>query len=936
MLEIVDLQTEYRSNPIGLDESRPAFSWKLRSDGRDIRQAVCRVQVLKNGESVWDTGFLETDRSVYHVYSGEPLEPRTVYRVLVEVSDRRGETASGEGFFETGLDWPNMEANWITHGFADDLEPCAVFRRRFRLRGPVARARAYVTALGIYEMTLNGKRVGDAFLAPGWTSYQERLQVQTFDLAPYLLEDNSLEITVGNGWYKGILGFYGQGCHYGPRTALLAQVEILYADGSLDRICTDESWISSTGPRRFSEIYHGETIDLSLPEQPAGPARTYAYTKDILVGQVSEPVRITRRVPVRQVLHSPKGETILDFGQNLAGVIEARVSFPRGTRITLRHAEALDEHGNLFTVNLRTAKATDVFTCSGGEDVFLPAFTYHGFRYAAVEGIETVDPSAFTACVMHTDFAAAGDFACGNEKITRLWQNIDWTMRSNYLDIPMDCPQRDERLGYTGDAQIFLPTAVFHGNLALFYRKWLRDLCVEQNEQAGVPLSVPDILRTHVCTSIWHDAATIVPWVIYQTYGDLRVLEEQYASMRASVEYTQRLAGDEVLLTSKNSTQFGDWVALDAPKGPFRRPPEGLMYPTNEEKGGGTDPCLIGNVYYLYSIDILAKAADALGRKEEADEWRTLRQGVLARFRSEYITPAGRLVSETQTAAALLLYFGLAEEKDRPGILNRLYMNLIRRKKHLFTGFVGTQYLPHALSACGMHQLMGDILFREDCPSWLYEVNLGATTVWELWDGVNPDGSFNLFEMNSLNQYGFATIGDWLVKELAGLSPLEPGYRKSRIAPRLVRGIPWVRASYETPYGLLSCELHCEKGRTTADLRIPENTFSLVSLPGREPCEMGSGTYHLEYAADLSFDALPYTEDSTLNELLAQPAAAELFAREAPELAGSGFIRTFVGNLTLAEIRMTLPRSFVPQSAVDLFEKMAEMLNRQAAEGGRS
>ncbi len=933
MLKVIDLQTEYRSNPIGLDERKPAFSWKLQSDGSNIRQVSCRIRVSTDDRTVWDSGMLKTDQSVYHVYNGETLMPQTCYQVHVDVCDSRNVTASAEGFFETGLmQWQNMAACWITHGFEDDLIPCAVFRRAFSVHKTVLWARAYVTALGVYELNINGCRAGDAFLAPGWTAYQERLQVQTYDITAFLQKDNMLEVTVGNGWYKGVLGFYGQGNHYGKRTALLAQIELRYTDGTQERICTDESWLSTTGPRRYSELYHGEMIDFSLPEQPSTQAQAYDYTKEILTGQISEPVRITQKVPVQRVLKSPKGETILDFGQNLTGVVEARLQLPRGTKITLRHAEALDECGNLFTTNLRTAKATDTFVCSGRKDVFLPAFTYHGFRYAAVEGIETVDPSAFTACVLHTDFARPGTFSCSNEKINRLWRNIDWTMRSNYLDIPMDCPQRDERLGYTGDEEIFLPTAVFHGHLALFYRKWLRDLRTEQSDIFGVPLSVPDILRTHVCASIWHDAATIVPWTIYQTYGDKRILEEQYESMRSSVEYTRRLTGGKGLLQSDNCSQFGDWVALDAPKGPFRKPPEGIMYPSNEEKGGGTDFCLIGNVYYLYSIDIMAKTAEAIGKTDDLQFWQTLYQDVLQKFRAEYITPNGRLVSETQTAAALMLYFDLAEEKDRKGIIERLKLNLVQRKKHLLTGFVGTEYLPHALSKCGLHQLMGDILFKEDCPSWLYEVNLGATTVWELWDGVNPDGSFNLFEMNSLNQYGFATIGDWLVKQLAGITPLEPGYRKSRIAPRLIKDISAVQASYETPYGLLSCDLKCENGRMKATLRIPENTAAVVSLPGRETEEMGSGIYSFDYETDLNFDAEPYSEDSTLNTLLARPEANAYFQQKAPELANSGFIHTFVGSMTIEEIKMTLPRSFVPQYAVDLFEDMIVMLNRRAKE----
>ena len=931
MLELYDLQTEYRVNPIGLSETRPAFSWKLRSDRIGVTQCLARVRVTDGQQTVWDSGPMATDRSVYHEYRGLPLRPKTRYDVLVEVEDNHGDRASITGFFETGLmDWPSIQARWITHAYEDDLQPCAVFLRDFSVARPVVRARVYATALGVYFMELNGVRVGDARFAPGWTAYQRRLQVQTYDVTDMLRSDNHLAITVGNGWYKGILGFYGQGCHYGQRTACLCQLELTFDDGTTQTLVSDETWRCKTGPRRYSEIYHGEIIDLSLPAQPTLPVRLHDQGKDMLTGQESEPVRITQRVPVRRVLHSPRGETILDFGQNLAGVVEARLRRAAGTRVVLRHAEALDENGNLFTTNLRTARATDTYICGGGDDVFLPEFTYHGFRYVAVEGLEDLDPGDFTACVLHTDFRRTGRFCCANEPINQLWCNIDWTMRSNYLDIPMDCPQRDERLGYTGDAEIFLPTALFHGQLALFYRKWLRDLRVEQTDAFGVPLSVPDILRTRACVSIWHEAATIVPWLLWQAYGDARVLAEQYDSMAASVEYTRRLAGAGGLLQSDNCSQFGDWVALDYPKGPYRRPTEGIMYPSNEEKGGGTDACLIGNAYYLYSIDIMAQSAAVLGRDGDAARWRALYDDVLARFRREYVTATGRLVSETQTAAALMLYFGLVEEKDRQRVIDNLVLNLVKNKKHLRTGFVGTEFLPHALSQCGLHQLMGDILLKEDCPSWLYEVNLGATTVWELWDGVNEDGSFNLFEMNSLNQYGFATVGDWLVRQLGGLSALEPGYRRSRIAPRLVRGIPSVSIAYETPYGEISVDMRCRDHRISAALRIPENTTALVCLPGREEETLGSGEYRYEYETDLAFDAEPYSEDSTLGELLAQPAAERYFAEHAPELASSGFIRTFVSNLTILEIRMTLPRSFVPQYAVDLFEDMIRMLNVQA------
>lgn len=930
MLKLYDLQVEYRSNPLGLDVKRPAFSWKLQSDNTSVRQKKCRIQICQNDVQVWDTGLQETEKSIFHVYDGQQLQPKSRYDVSVTVWDNYGEQAKIQGFFEMGLlDSANFAADFITHGFEDESEPCAVFVRNFQVKKKVAKARAYVSALGIYSLLLNGKRVSDVRLAPGWTSYQERLQYQVYDITEYLKDENALEITVANGWYKGILGFYGQGCHYGKRTALIAQIDITYDDGTTEQLCTDEEWQSTTGERRYSEFYHGEVIDLSIEKQPVKPVRRYDYPKERLVGQVSEPVRITERISVQKVLKSPKGEIILDFGQNLTGVVEAKLCRSKGTKVVLHHAEALDEHGNLFTINLRTAKATDTFICSGGKDVFLPEFTFHGFRYVSVEGLEDVRAEDFTACVLHTDFVRSGQFSCSNEYINRLWENIDWTMRSNYLDIPMDCPQRDERLGYTGDAEMFLPTALFHGNLALFYRKWLRDLRVEQAEGYGVPLTVPDILRTHVCVSVWHEAASIVPWMLWLAYGDIRVLEEQYDSMKESVEYTKKMAGESGLLLIENSSQFGDWVAIDAPKGPFRRPPEGELRPSMDEKAGGTDAHLIGNAYYLYSIDILAKTAALLNKQEDAGYYQKLYQDVLSKFRREYITAAGRIVSETQTAAALVLYFDLAEKKDRGRILKQLKLNLIKTNKHLRTGFVGTAYLPHVLSKENLHQLAGDILLKEDCPSWLYAVKLGATTVWELWDGVNPDHSFNLFSMNSLNQYGFATIGDWLVKELAGLSALKPGYQTSRIAPRLVHGITKVNAGYETPYGKLSCSLSCREGWIHADIHIPENTEAVVSLPGREEENLGSGTYHFEYETNLSYEYEPYSEDSTLKELLAHPAAKKYFEAKEPGLSKNAFVKNFAGRLSVAEIKMTIPQTMIPESAYPVFDEMIAMLNRQ-------
>ncbi len=912
MLNIYDLTIEYRENPIGIDCAAPRFGWKLKSDRQNVAQRAYQIVVASDdGNMVWDSGRVESGRSVAPPYSGEPLAARTVYRVEVTVTDNYGESAKASGSFETGLMEPakNFSAQYITHGFEDDLEPAAVFIKDFAAPKPLKRARLYATALGVYAFTLNGESVTDARLAPGWTCYDQRLQYQTYDLTPYIREQNRIRFTVGNGWYKGILGFYNTGSHYGKRTALLAQIEITYTDGSTETVSTDESWLSTTGPVQYSEWYHGETIDLSLGEREPVPARAYAHSKDILVAQQCEPVRVTQRLPTVKLLHTPDGGTVLDFGQNLAGVVEARVRYPKGTALTLRHGEALDENGNLYTKNLRTAKAADTFICSGGEDVFLPKFTNHGFRYVGIETSAPVqlDPACFTACVVGSDLGQTGFFESDNQLVNRLWQNIDWTQRSNFVDIPTDCPQRDERLGYTGDAQFFINTALCNRNSALFFEKWLQDVKAEQERyQGGIPTAVPDVMNSGGGMSVWHDAGTVIPWALYETYGDPRFLEEQFDSMKACVEYTRRnLTGESGLVT--RGQQLGDWVALDVEQGPWLRRDEEVWNLELPEKIGATDPHYVANVYYLNSIDIVAKSAELLGHKPEAKEYRALYKRVLGAIRDEYITPAGRLLSDTQTGLAMGLQFGICREEDRPRFLERLCKNLENHKNHLTTGFAGTRVLCRALSENGRHDLAGKLFLKEDCPGWLYHVKLGGTTVWELWDGVNPDGSFNKFEMNSLNQYSYASIGEWMYKDLCGLRALEPGYKRSLVRPRLIAGITELRGGIETVYGRLECKISCKDKQYTIDVEIPANTTALVDLPGQKPKELGSGSYHFEYATEDDFVRHKYNKETVFGDLLGHPAGSALLRQYAPELLGSDLFMTFAARKTIEEISAMLP-----------------------------
>ena len=915
MLNIYALRTEYRERPVGIDRPQPRFSWKLSSDGSGVMQKTYRLQVRKDQQAVWDSGVVESDQSQAIRYAGTALEPETLYTVSCAVTDGQGNAAEAESTFRTGLmDPARWQAEWITHPYEEDLEAAAVFCRTLPGGKDIASAFLYVSALGLYEAEINGAPVSDVQFAPGWTSYQARIQYQTYDVTGMLreAERNELRITVGDGWYKGVLGFYGQGNHYGTLTGLIAQIHLIYGDGTEAVLGTDDSWTVTTGPVRANSIYHGTVIDRTFGSPEALPAVILEQSKDVLTAQQDEPVRITERVPAARVFRTPKGEVVLDFGQNLNGVIEAKFTCPRGTRVVLRHAEALDENGNMYYANLRTARATDTFITSGGEDVFFPYFTYHGFRYAAVEGLPgEPDPANFTACVLGTDLERAGSFTCSNELVQRLWWNIDWTMRSNFLELPTDCPQRDERFGYTGDAQLFFETAVSHRNAALFFEKWLQDLKYEQQVGGGgVPTAVPNILGPSGGIAIWHDAATVVSWGLWQTYGDPAFLEEQFDSMVACVEYTKNMTGADGLIHT--GQQLGDWVAMDAERGPLGKYRADVLNLSPGEKTGATDVFYIANVYYLNSIHIVAQSAEILGRAEEAERYGALYERVLQAVRDEYITKTGHLVSETQTGCALALHFGVAEEKDQPRILQGLRDCLARHDNHLTTGFVGTPILCRVLSENGMHDVAGKVFLKEDCPSWLYSVKLGATTVWELWDGVNADGSFNKYEMNSLNQYTFASIGDWIFHDLCGLQRVEPGYKRSRIRPRLILDIPEVSGVKETVYGTLSCRLSCADGQYTADITIPANTTAEVDLPGREIEELGSGTYHFVWETEDSFLKLPYNMDTLFSEILANPAGKALLEQYAPELMANEMFLAFGAGQPMETIYAMLPAEARP------------------------
>lgn len=906
-MRLYDFRTEYRENPLGLATKHPRFSWKIASDENDTVQTSYRILVTdQRGRETWNSGPVQSDQSILVPYEGDPLEEETIYRIQVFVSDNHGKEASIEGSFETGVfDAHHFAAKMICPDFPSPQEACPVFSHSFSLRQRVSRARLYITAHGVYEAAINGSAVSDCRMAPGWTNYRKRLQYQIYDVTNLLGDTNQIQVTVANGWYKGILGFYCQPNQYGDQLGLFAELHLQYENGDKEVIATDENWTVRTGQIRCSEIYMGETIDTDSPEILEGSISTKNFDSSVLTAQEDEPVRITERIAGIRKITTPRAESLIDFGQIVTGVVELHVKASRGQVIRLRHAEVLDKDGNFYPDTLRQAKSIDTFICNGQEQVLRPHFTFHGFRYICVEGLDHFEPDQFIACVTHTDLEKTGDFHCSAPKVNQLQQNISWSQRDNFLDIPTDCPQRDERLGWTGDAQVFSWTASFNRNTALFYSKWMRDVASESSLEKGVPHVVPDILQSY-SASAWSDVAVILPWVVYQIYGDEGILKENWTCMHEWVDYISNHCNDRGLW--QTGFQYGDWLALDKEE--------------SADRTGATDPYFIANAYFLYVTDLTIQAADILGHRDAGAKYRKLYQKTLLAFQDEYYSNTGRIVSETQTAAVLSLYFNLARVQDRDRVLKTLISNIERHKNHLSTGFVGTPYLCHALSENGAHDTAVSLFLKEDYPSWLYAVNMGATTIWERWNSIHPDGSFDESGMNSLNHYAYGSIGDWLYRKVAGLSQIEPGYKSFLVRPMLTKGLEETSLHFDSVYGPIVIENSCKLGRIHLHVEVPPNTHAQIHLPEKEEIlKVGSGVYDYEYETKTDLTIPRYSSDSTLAELLAHPLAKELFEQMAPGMLDGPMIQ-FAYQMSVTDMLGSAPE------ARPLFETIIEILNR--------
>lgn len=845
MLKISRLTVEHLAEGCVTDRPDPEVSFRLMSDRKNVTLKQARISV--NGWSV------KTDSQILIPYRGNKLQPFTEYQVRVEAEDNTGEKAQAETVFETGRMETPWKAEWITDGeysFTDKkVSPVPMmFRKKFKCIRKVKEAKIYASALGIYELIVNGKKAGDRYFAPGFTSYRHEMQYQVYDVTDMLSGDNTLTAVVSGGWAVGSFVFTRVNRHDADRQAFLAELRITYEDGMQEVIGTDDSWeVTEDGPYRMADIYDGETYDASvdvekIPWRKAAPEKL-RFVPD-LRADYSSPVRAHEEMHPVARTKLADGTLIYDFGQNFAGVIKLKIQGKKGQVITVRHAEILNKDGSLNVEFLRTAKATAAYTCRDGQQEYSPRFTYMGFRYASVSGIseENIEVSALA---LYSDIEKIGGFTCSDEMLNRLQKNIIWSSRSNFVEIPTDCPQRDERMGWTGDIAVFAPTACFNFDISRFIKKWLIDVRAEQLPTGGIPNTVPaqgygfPATMPAMAVDWWGDACVLVPWAQYMAQGDIQVLKDMYPVMKKYVKACRFWAGFGVgkhryIWNTPSVLHFGDWVAPDVPK---------MSQWQKRSKWTATAS--------LYNTSrITAMTADILGEKEDAEYFKKLSDKVADAYVSVFTDGKGKMKEEFQTAYVLPLWFKMFPEDAQKKAAENLAQLAGRSDYCIGTGFPGTPYILFALADNGQEETAFKMLMNTKCPSWLYEVKSGATTIWERWDGLDENGECPISDdgtdmMISYNHYASGAVGAFLYERIAGIQAIEPGYRTFRIRPLAGGGITSARGSTDSPYGKIVSDWKIEEGIFSLDIEVPAGTKCAVTLPDRTTSEYGSGNWHL-------------------------------------------------------------------------------------------
>lgn len=905
-MKITDLKTNRIANPLGFDLGKPRLSFVVK-DTTATKQIAARIEVSYDKEFIdilFDSGKSRTIDSISFELPIQ-LEPCTRYYWRATVWADNGESATSEpAWFETAKMKQEWKADWITPDMESDTHP--VLYKEFNIQKPeksIKSARAYVCGLGLYEMDINGKKCSDEYLTPNFNAYDKWIQYQTYDITDRLKEGkNLLEVSLGNGIYKGRFGLdrNNEMNLYGDKFLLLCEIAISFEDGSNVLIKTDETWKAKKSKILESGIYDGEVYDATFNDTNIHNVTKTDTGYGNLKARLSLPVKIKEQIKPQKIITTPAGETVLDMGQNMVGWLEFKTDAPEGTKIVLKFGEILQE-GNFYNENLRTAKAEFTYIADGKECIVRPHFTYYGFRYVKVEGWQgKADIDDFTGCVMYSDLEQTGYIETDEPSVNRLFQNAIWGQKGNFLDVPTDCPQRDERMGWTGDAQVFSGTACFNMDCFAFFKKYGYDLWMEQKHNDGrVPFVVPEAGLKQGGSSAWGDAATVIPWNVYLQYGDIGILEQQFESMKAWVDYIRKQdeeSGSKRLWTT--GFHFGDWLALDGEN------PDSPM--------GGTEESFIASAYYRFSSKLVAKAAKVLGKEDIAREYDALSDEVKKAIGDEFFTLNGRLALKNQTAYIISLFMDLVPEDKKERVISDLKERLNRDKNHLKTGFVGTPYICRVLSENGLNNLAYTLLLNSDYPSWLYSVKMGATTIWERWNSVLADGKISDTGMNSLNHYAYGSIVEWMYRNMAGINPTEdkPGFRHIKLEPKPDFRIKHVTAKYNSPAGMYESRWDIdEDGNLEFLFVIPFNCRATAILPyaniedvkiNKNPqiknkpdskregentvLELDSGTWKFNYKPTVQYKKI-YSTDTPLKELFENKQAKAVLGKYTPQIA---------------------------------------------------
>lgn len=885
-MEIYACKVNHLKNPLGFDLADTVFSWKVRN-AKGKKQSAARIQVALDEaftQIAADTGFCAELDSLASPVEVE-LRPYTRYywKVTARTDAEEGngnaeaggaveEADSEVQWFETAKINEPWTGKWITCDSQEKRHPC--FEKAVSPEKEVRRARLYVCGLGLYEAYYNGGKIGEEYLTPYSNNYNGWVQYQTYDVTEALQQAGTLSILLGNGWYKGRFGFTAreEKGFYGNEWKLIAELRLVYADGTEEVIGTDESWQVRRSNIVFSSLYDGEQVDDTLAPLPTEAVSVCEAPAGRLMARKSLPVRVKQTIQPVELIHTPAGEQVLDMGQEFAGIFTLKADVPSGTEIIVQTGEILQQ-GNFYNDNLRSAKSEYRYISGGKPVVIRPRFTYYGYRYVKIQGIENVRPEDFTGLVLYSDIEDVGDMETGNALVNKFISNVRWGLRSNFLDVPTDCPQRDERMGWTGDAQVFSPTAMYLTDSYAFYEKYLYDMYSEQQMLGGkVPNVVPSAGITDAACA-WGDAACILPWNMYLFYGDKSILHKQYASMKAWVDYVRGVDGEEH--GWRKQFHFGDWLALDHP----RQDAEQML--------GGTDEEFLANLYYAVSAGLTAKAAAVLGHEEDRAVYQALHDAQIAEVKKEYYSVTGRCCIKTQTALLLTLKYHLSNNEELvKGQLQKLFEDCDHKFR---TGFIGTPIMCHVLSDNGMSSLAYELLLNEEYPGWLHEVKLGATTVWERWNSVLDDGSISGTGMNSLNHYAYGSVLEWMFAHGAGLrfSQESMGGRSLRIVPELNWELRELKASYDSPAGAYQVHWRIpDLNHVEMSVQVPFGCQASLVLPFARPetfknhenpifadvrddmCLLTAGTYHVVYETVKPL-GMEYSVDTPIKELLA-------------------------------------------------------------------